>query len=397
MIKKLLFSLIVFIYSCLQATSTTLSDDARISVLTVYPRTNAIYAIFGHTAVRIQDPQLQMDMVFNYGTFDSSQPYFIYHFVKGETDYSLSTDEFPEFKYRYMMWGATIKEQVLNLSPEARQDIYNFMINNALPQNREYRYDYFFDNCVTRPRDIIEKYAGGKIIYPQTQHHQTFRKLVHDYTKNFPWTSFGIDLVLGMGADSTIALRQEMFLPIKLMEAFDQSEIDTNGGEYPLVATHYTIAEQTFLHEEGKNIFTPVRVASFFLLFILAISVCSFNKRKSLRILDFIIFLIAGLSGCIVAFIAFISSHPCTSGNLNLLWLHPLHLITAIFFIIKARQKFQYWYHLFNFAVLTVFLLTYYILPQSFPAAGIVFAAILWIRSGEQLIRIRRSRYVEQV
>lgn len=394
MIKKYSLLFFIFISTCLQATPTILSKDAKISILTVYPRSNAIYAIFGHTAIRIYDLQNQLDAVYNYGTFNSSRPHFIYHFVKGETDYSLTIDEFPEFKYRYMMWNATIKEQILDLSSEAKQNIFDFMNKNALPQNCEYRYDYFFDNCVTRPRDIIEQLAGGKIIYPDVPGSQTFRHLVHGCTEKFPWISFGIDLVLGTGADSIIGLRQEMFLPVKMMDVLNQSTIKIGNETHPLISAEYTVAEQDKNTEYGIPVFTPVCAAILTFLIFLYFTLYGYKKKKSFPFLDFLLFFAAGIAGCIVAFISFISSHPCTFPNLNIVWLHPLHLAAAIFFLINSGQKFKYWYHLINFVVLTILLISFYSLPQFFPVAGVIFLSILWMRSGNQLL-MKKSLYAD--
>src|SRR5690606_21253473 len=121
-------------------------------------------------------------LVFNYGFFDSSKPYFIYHFIRGETDYILGTTSYNEFLAEYKFKGVNVEEQELNLSQSEKQDMWEALYVNALPENREYRYNYFYDNCSTRPRDIIENYTKGEINYQPTTKSQSYRDLVNECT-----------------------------------------------------------------------------------------------------------------------------------------------------------------------------------------------------------------------
>ncbi len=155
-----------------------------------------------------------MNAVFNYGFFDSSQPNFIYHFVKGETDYILGVTSFEDFLSEYGYKGQEVIMQELNLSPEKKQQLYEALSSNALPENREYRYNFFYDNCATRPRDMVENQSEGKILYEPTLHEQTYRDLVHECVRDYPWLLFGIDLVIGNEADRTIDVREKMFIPV---------------------------------------------------------------------------------------------------------------------------------------------------------------------------------------
>ncbi len=372
-----------------------LDEGATVSLLTVFPWDEEVYAIFGHTAIRIQSPAQQLDWVYNYGYFDSSKPNFIYHFVKGETDYVLGVDKYDYFMHKYAVNNSRIDEQILNFSTEEKRNIFNFLNYNALPENKGYRYDYFFDNCSTRPRDIIEKYAGGNVVYTEPQHTTTLRKLVHECTQPYPWLEFGIDLVIGSGADSTVHYRTEMFLPIKLMQAFDAAEVVTDSTSHPLIKEKLTLLDKrsdTTIGNKntGISLFSPEVVSALVLLIVILFTVFGFRKNRMFRGLDTLLFSTAGIAGCIVCFICFVSTHPCTSWNYNVLWLHPLHLVGAIFFPIKSCKKFTDWYHLINFVVLTIFLATLYFIPQSIPGAAIVLAVCLWMRSGANLNPVKK-------
>lgn len=371
-----------------------LDNNAVVSLLTVYPRDKAVYAIFGHTAIRIKSDSLHLDAVYNYGYFDSSQPHFIYKFVKGETDYILGIQRYDHFISDYAIDNARIEEQILNLSGEEKQSIFDFLNNNALPENRKYRYNYFFDNCTTRPRDIIENISGMHIQYPEQKEKTTLRKLVHQCTQPYPWLKFGIDLVIGSGADSIIGARTEMFLPVKLMNAFDSAKISNDSVSYPLVKSRKTILEESeeIIPKKNMFLFSPVTASIILLLIIAGFTYYGFRKNRLYKGIDIILFSVAGIAGCIVSFICFISTHPCTFPNYNIIWLHPLHLIGAILFGINFCRKFTYWYHLINFAVLSVFMTICFILPQDIPGAAIIMASCIWIRSGFNILSELKKR-----
>jgi hypothetical protein len=390
------------IFAKISPAAPALSDKTTVSLLTVYPKDKAVYAIFGHTALRICDPEQNIDLVYNYGFFDSTKPNFIYHFVKGETDYILGVQSFEEFLFAYACHETAVDEQTLNLTREEKTSVFQFLNNNALPENREYRYNYFFDNCTTRPRDIVENSLRGKLVYREQSNREpvSLRDMVYKCTYHYSWLALGIDLVLGSGTDSLIHPRQELFLPVKLKMAFDSAYIATDSTSYPLVTASRTLLDsddrkQSFVFlPEYRN---PDRHLHFLhvflgLLIIVVLSIIPAGKYTPggilFRSVDFLLFFAAGTAGCIVAFIAFCSTHPCTSDNWNILWLHPLHLAAAVLFMLKKAHSFRYWYHLINFAALTLFLAVVWIWkPQYFPVTVspavlcLMARSVVWIRA----------------
>ena len=155
-------------------------------MLTCEPGTE-IYALFGHTALRFEDPSRDIDWVFNYGVFSFNTPNFVYRFVKGETDYQLGIVPFRYFEAEYAMRGSSVYQQTLNLKPDEKLRLWHLLEENYLPQNRVYRYNFFYDNCTTRARDRIEQCIDGKIEYPEAPGGLSFRDIVHQYTEGL-WT-----------------------------------------------------------------------------------------------------------------------------------------------------------------------------------------------------------------
>lgn len=399
--KKYFFSLILITMPVFANAQVALSDCAKISLMTCGPWPGAVYAFYGHTALRVQDDSTHMDIVFNYGFFDPTQPNFIYHFIRGETDYILGTTSFEGFINEYAYKKVVVYEQELNLAQAEKQQLWEALYLNHLPENRGYRYNYFYDNCATRPRDMVEKFAGGKIIYPPTKVGQTYRDLLHECLEPYPWNKFGIDLVIGAGADSPIDVRAKMFIPSYLMNSFEGATVVKNDSvSYPLIRSTTTVLVS---NEEDNSIerimFSPL-IAAFALFFITVllsvIQYIKWNKTQLPRIYDTILFAVYGLGGCILFFLMFFSEHPATNPNWNFAWLNIFAFVAAILFWVKPVKKAVNIYHFINFATLTLFLFFWWLLPQQLPVANILFSMSLWLRSGMNVFMQTKRRKVNK-
>ena len=228
-----LLTLYLLIFSNGQAIASD-NDSIRLSLLTCAPG-EEIYSLFGHTAIRYEDPVNGIDAVFNYGLFSFNTPNFILRFSLGETDYQLGATDYAHFAAEYAFDGRSVWQQTLNLSKEEKAELIRLLQKNYLPENRVYRYNFFYDNCATRPRDKIEESIDGKVIYPAEPQDGSlsFRDIVHQYCKGHPWARFGIDLCIGSEADRPITQRQMMFAPFYLMDAFAGAQIVHDSVQRP--------------------------------------------------------------------------------------------------------------------------------------------------------------------
>ena len=390
--------LIIISYVSLMS-QTQLSDSAKVSLMTVSPWTEQVYALYGHSVLKIEDDSTGVDACFNYGYFDPSQPNFLYHFIRGETDYVLGVTSYQDFIAENTFKGLEVVEQELNLTLDQKQQLWEDLYINSLPENRQYRYNFLFDNCATRPRDMVENIIGKPIVYPSSKPNQTFRDLIHECVHEFAWMEFGIDLVLGSGADRYITNREKMFLPHYLMVAFEDAKVhksDVNNP--PLIKSSVKLleADNEDVERNEWNILKPMPVAFALLILTLLISFFQlrYNHNKTALIYDTILFSIAGIAGLIVTFLVFFSEHPITNPNWNLAWLHIGHLFAVVLFWLKSLKKLVYYYHFTNFAVLCLFLLSWWFLPQQLPLATIPFVMSLWLRSGINFI-IERNDYLK--
>lgn len=377
MVRKTILTLLVTVIAIFSAKAA----DYRVSLVTCYPG-QIVYELYGHTAIRIKHGD--KDRVYNFGMFSFSKPNFVYRFVKGETDYALAGYPFEYFMPEYVERNSKVVEQVLNLSQRQAESLYLQLEWLRLPQNREYRYNYVLDNCATRPRDMIEKVTGG-LIYPQPADTTlTFRDMMRSYSGNYPWYQFGIDLALGSGIDYRLDAREQMFAPIYLMNAFQGSAfIDESGHRMPLVKEKIVLFDGS---ESPVLPPTPWYLSPLFVAFAVfaaavALTVKDVVRKKVSRWFDFIWFLIAGLAGCLVFFLVFVSEHEATSPNYLAFWLNPFCLVVPSLVFIKTLRKWLYFYHFINFALVLILLAVWWALPQCANAAFFPLMACSIIRS----------------
>lgn len=365
-------------------------DSITVSLVTYYPG-EQVYELYGHAGIRVKLPD-GSGVLFNYGIFDFNAPNFVYRFVKGETDYMVKG-----YSDEYMLYGydrRKVVEQELNFSQDQAMAAYRYLMINALPQNATYRYNYVLDNCATRPRDIIEKAAGGTLEYPAMPDTATFRKMMHRYNANYAWSQFGIDMALGTGLDRAITYREQMFVPMVLMNACAGATFVRDGKRVPLVRNTIVLNEG----DENGDILPPTPVWAkpmtlFVLLLVLTltISVRDIRKRKVSRWFDSALYGILSLYGMLLFFLIFVSTHEATSPNWNGVWINPFYLIPAILIWIKSAKKLLYCYHFANFAVLMALLLGWYWIPQVANAAFFPLMLCPLLRSVSYIIIYRKQ------
>lgn len=374
MAKKILslFAVLLLHWSVqAQADSCTL----RISLLTCSPG-EELYAAWGHTAIRVTDRSSGIDRVYNYGTFDDSDPLFLANFTKGLMWYSLSAYPFSEFVREYQYYGRGVIEQALSLSCTDKEKIYAALQENSRDENRFYQYYFHTDNCTTRARDIILKNSSPV----QTKNiigspAPTYRNLIHVYlNKSQPWNKLGIDILLGANLDKTVDNVQAQFLPDNLMTAFDSSYISNT----PLVGTTQVILPAPA--PAGKTSFTPLLLFS---ILAIAIVLLSFSKsapvERWLMVFDSVFFLLLGLLGILLVVLWIIRVDDVCRNNFNLLWALPTYTFFA-FFLTKKKTWVRSYFKIVS--VLSILLAaSWFFLPQQLNLAILPLLLIIIVRS----------------
>lgn len=320
-------------------------DSIEVSLLTCSPH-EEIYSLYGHTALRWHDlhqsgPSAGNDIAFNWGIFNFNKPYFVLRFVFGLTDYELGIMPFQYFCTYYEKWGSSVTEQVLNLSNEEKMKLEAALQENLQPENRIYRYNYFYDNCSTRPRNIIEECINGKVEYAQREDYTpSYREMVGVCTRNHPWGTFGNDILLGIKADFKTDMRQQEFLPDNLLYDFDRAQIYADGTYRPLVKERRMVVLPGVQIIEKDFPLTPTECAVVLLIVALLLRGLEWKLKKVFVWWDVLLMLAQGLAGCVL-FAMIFSQHPTTSLNLQILLLNPLPLFFIPSMIRGKKTKWQ--------------------------------------------------------
>ena len=358
-----------------------ISENAQISLITGEPG-KELYTAWGHSAIRVYDPTRGIDFVYNYGTFDFNAPGFYQKFLQGKLNYFLNVYDFKRMVMEYQYYDQSLYEQIINLSFDEKKEIYEFLNNNALPENKFYLYDFFFDNCSSRIRDVFQDILGPKLVF-EDQHitsHKTLRQLLDEFLLERKWGDFGIDLILGLPADQVASSWEYMFLPFKLYDAFENAVIYGVENNKPFVRSTMPIHESAKTPSESSFRISPLMLF-WALLFIVIIMSLSIDKEKiALKILDTLLFVIIGLSGMLIAFLWFGTDHIATKDNLNLLWAFPTHIILPFIVFKDISSKWITYYFLFWMIFLILFLGSWMALPQQMNYANIPIILILIIR-----------------
>ncbi len=351
------------------------SSRLRISLLTCTPG-EELYSTFGHSAIRIVDEVDSFrvtDIVYNYGTFNFDDDGFYLKFVRGKLLYFLSLERFDDFKELYRSTNRGITEQVLNLTPSEKIRIQQFLNENAKEENRYYRYDFFFDNCTTRLRDIIKRNHDSSFCRIAVMPAGTsFRDAIHHYLdKNKqPWSKLGIDILLGVPCDAVMNAEQMQFLPDNLMKSLDSSRsmVLSSQNLYPI--------------EPGNNSWRLTPFACFTALLVL-MALLSFSKNNFLKGLlqgfDGLLFFLSGVLGIIIILMWTATDHTMCSRNFNLLWALPTHAVMAFF--ISSSRRWARLYFTYTGVAMALLLLAWFFLPQQMNNALLPVVVLLMFRA----------------
>lgn len=333
--KKAVLLLLFFYSGILLGQQIKLSPKATFSVVTCGSG-EELYSSFGHSALRLKDPAFGYDVVYNYGVFDFNTPNFYLKFARGKLPYQLGRTSFKNFVRTYKYERRWIKEQVLDLTPEQTRTLLDYLENNYKEENRFYKYDFFFNNCATKKRDVLKECFGDQIQFDfsANKKESTFRDLIYENLDKNSWSSFGIDIALGSVIDKQAPAKDYLFLPEYVYKSFETATI--NGK--PIVTDTRLVLAAPKNTTKKSILLSPYVVFTLIMLIILVITFLDFKKGKRTRWLDFMIMLGTGLGGLLLLFLWFATDHTATAMNFNVLWLFPINLFFIYKFLAKHKE-----------------------------------------------------------
>jgi hypothetical protein len=354
------------------------ANDTLAYLITCGPGTET-YSIYGHSAIRIVIPAQSFDAVYNWGVFDFAVKNFAWKFAKGRLDYMVIAQSPDSFLGEYVYEQRWVNSQRINLEPKEIRTLIELINENIKPENAKYRYDFFYDDCSTRIRDLIEKSVGSKLRYPpaETGKIPTFRDMVARYQSPYPWYKFGVDLIMGSTSDKKAGFRDRMFLPIDLKDELSETLVNRSGRMIPLLQNPIVLVD--FKSPSVKPNFFLAPPFIFTLVIALVLILAALTKsRKIIRILDIIIYSVFSVLSILMIFFNFFTDHQQMRMNLNIIWLNPFVIACLVALILNKTGTI--WFKIV-FYISAVFLLIHYILPQDFNFAFSLLTIILLIRS----------------
>ena len=290
---------------------------------------------FGHNAIWLHNALTGADDLYDYGRFSFEKPHFVLRFLQGRMWYSMGHEtNVPGILEAYARTGRKIWAQELDLTPAQRAALQEFLVENWRPENREYFYDYYRDNCSTRIRDAIDRVLGGAIRrYGQQPSSLTWRDETRRLNENHKLIYTGMLLALGRPVDEIMTRWEQMFLPMRLREHLDSLQLPPDSAEAALSPSRPLVKSERVLSEGGRWP-VPDRPTSWLAgylivglllggLFLALGATRAFLPAATLW------FLILGALGLLLTYLSGFSHHVATYRNENLLLCNVLSLAAA--------------------------------------------------------------------
>jgi hypothetical protein len=376
MMRKMI-TLLLVCASTISIAQIQLSDNAEIYAVTCGPWAGQLYTAFGHNAIRVKDDSLGIDLAYNYGVFSFNQPNFYLNYTRGYLYYQLGVYRYDDFHYEYEYFNRYVHEQRINLTAGQKQKVFDYLFRNAQPENTMYLYDYFYNNCATKVRDVFAEALAGEVKFDGSyiKSKYTIRQLTGLYLKDQPWGRLGIDICLGLPMDKVASPYEYMYLPEYIESGFNHATI--NGQ--PLVA-ETTITNEAGEQSRGQVVPHPWIVFGSFLALTFLITALDWQKRRISRWFDLALFTVTGLIGLLLLLLWIATDHKAAASNFNLWWALPSHLCVWAL----LRKNVANWvlrYFRFVAVLLGLLLVVWWFLPQQLNAYLVPFVAAMLLRA----------------
>ena len=377
--KNVCLLLFTLLFATVNAQLEKLSPDAEISILTIGPGV-LLNDAFGHNAFRVNDPQNNLDVTFDYGRFDFEAPNFYLNFARGKLNYSLGTSNYYDFLSFYIKQDRYVKEQTLNLSQDEKQKLFDFLVENYKPENRNYLYEFFFDNCATKIKDVAKIATDNNITFqvPENFKTENFRKLIHNHVNKNSWGSLGIDIALGSVIDRKATAEEHMFLPENIHLFFENATLKEKG--VPLVKQSKVVYSKKESPAQNYFLFSPLFILGIIGFLIIIKTYGDLKKLKRSAWLDVILFSFTGIVGVLILLLWFATDHTGTHQNYNLLWAFALNLFVLPKLFRKTVPQWFIKYLKFLVILLCLLALHWVIGVQVYGIALIPFLIALFLR-----------------
>lgn len=288
-----------------------LSEKTKVSVLTCDIGTE-LHSLFGHTALRINDPVNGFDAVYNFGYFDFNTPNFYLKFVKGDMKYFAAVDSFENFMPEYIYYQRGVYEQYLNLSLSQKQNIFNDLNQILQSDKKFYTYKFIDKNCTTMIIDLINKSIDNKISNKIAASSKTNREILYGYLNYHFYESLGINIIFGTKTDEKFT---SIFLPMQFFEGLKFSKNQNTN----------LVSAEKILNKQNTS--KPFSLWNNIYSLIIALAIIIKLNRRWITVTYFTLI---GVIGVLLFFVAFYSFHQEVHQNYNIFLFNPLYIYLAV-------------------------------------------------------------------
>ena len=381
-IKRFLLFSLLFVFSL----SLQGNDETQFSIITIGPYESELYSAFGHSGIRYLDKKNDIDHFYNYGIFDFNQPNFYINFLNGKLLYMVAKYNYKTAEKYYINQDRYVKEQVLILSESEKILLYNYLEQNIRPENRAYLYNYVYNNCATKIRDVLSVVYGEDLEFISMPENKSFRQLMDLYLFNNKWGDLGIDICLGPEIDYNVSFNEEMFLPEYLFKGIGDALI--NGDKKIISKTNIINTEKALFQNHFLN---PIFV--FLIFFILSIYL-SFRQIKyhiNYIYFDVLTFLFSGIIGCLLVYLWVFTDH-LSAFNFNIIWAMPLNIIISLLLLINLKSNLIKWYFFLYGILLSTLIILWRWIPQNLNEVLILFILGIIVRLFVNFISLSKMK-----
>ena len=302
-----------------------LSKKSEVSILTIGPGF-VLNDAFGHSAIRIKDSLQNIDLVFDYGRYDFQAEGFYLNFAKGKLEYEIGWTYYEDFISNYKLQQRRVTAQIIDFTIEEKQKLFETLQTNIQPQNKSYSYDFFYNNCATKIKDILVNASNKSILFLPLENFEplTFRELIRSHVPQNTWGGLGIDVALGSIIDRSASVEEHLFLPKYLDEILKHSKFDP---ETTKLVVRSEILNQTQKPNPSAFWWSPLIILGLVSITIIGITYKDWISKSRNKFIDALLFFTTGSIGLLILFLWFATDHTATAYNYNFLWAFGFNLL----------------------------------------------------------------------
>ncbi len=300
-----------------------------------------VYSKYGHTIVRVINHQNYTDIGYNWGTFDFGTPDFLPQFLKGILIYRMSFGPWQEEVEGADYDHQTLWMEQVNFTTKQKEIFVRRIYSLAEPQNINYQYYFFRDNCATRVRDLFDEALHGRLKLDTSTRMigKSYRDRVIEHNASIPIFAMGQDVILNSEPDQKMSEWDDMFIPIYLREYLLRAPAVDDAGQ--VIPGKNLISDTQQLTTFARSEIPIINGYAIFWLLaglpaILSHVLLRFSslKKTAIRLSGFAYIILGGVWGLFGLFMALswtFGSHTVLPHNANLWLMWPTDILYLMF------------------------------------------------------------------